>query len=306
MPLRPIRRGDTIRLVSPASPLSSEKLVFITSLLENEGYNVQVAPHALEWTDYLAGSDEDRASDLMDAFADDDVSGVLCTRGGYGCARLLPFVDFDKIALTNKALMGFSDITTLHLALNRRGVPTIHSPMALTLHYPRADYVYESFKRVLRGDLTPPPDAPVGESVVSGVVEGDVVGGCMCLLTDSIGTKEPLVTAGKILIIEDVDEMPHRLDAMLTALLNTGLANDASGFVIGEMTRSDDDDKYDQGIGRRPWRDILIERLAPLGKPMIINFPFGHMKGMLTLPLGIRARLDADAGTLSYLEPLFA
>ncbi len=306
MPLRPIKPGDTIRMVSPASPLSPEKLEFITRLLETEGYKIEVAPHALDWTDYLAGSDEDRAADLMDAFADESVAAVLCTRGGYGCARLLPYVDFDEIASANKALMGFSDITTLHLALNRRGVPTIHSPMALTLHYPREEFVYESFRRVIRGDLTTPVDAPLAETVVGGKVDGAVVGGCMCLLTDSVGTKEPLETAGKILVIEDVDEMPHRLDAMLTVLLNTGLAEQAAGFVIGEMTRSDDDDKYDHGIGRRPWRDILVERLAPLRKPMVINFPFGHMKGMLTVPLGIRAQLDADAGTLTYLEPLFA
>ncbi len=302
MALRPILPGDTIRLVSPASPLTPDKLDFISELLRNEGYKVEVAPHALEWTDYLAGTDEQRAEDLMDAFADDSVAGVLCTRGGYGCARLLPFLDFDQMASSNKALMGFSDVTTLHLALNRRGLPTIHSPMALTLHYPREDYVYESFKRVLRGDLTRPTGAPTSECVNPGVVEGEVVGGCLCLLTDSIGTQEPLETKGKIFLIEDVEEMPHRLDAMLTVLINTGLAEQAAGFVVGEMTRTAE---YVPGIGSRPWEDIVKERLGPLSKPMVINFPFGHMKGMLTLPLGLQARFDAVAGTLDYLEPLF-
>ena len=302
MALRPILPGDTIRLVSPASPLTPDKLDFISELLRDEGYKVEVAPHALEWTDYLAGTDEQRAEDLMDAFADDSVAGVLCTRGGYGCARLLPFLDFDQMASSNKALMGFSDVTTLHLALNRRGLPTIHSPMALTLHYPREDYVYESFKRVLRGDLTRPTGAPTSECVNPGVVEGEVVGGCLCLLTDSIGTQEPLETKGKIFLIEDVEEMPHRLDAMLTVLINTGLAEQAAGFVVGEMTRTAE---YVPGIGSRPWEDIVKERLGPLGKPMVINFPFGHMKGMLTLPLGLQARFDATAGTLDYLEPLF-
>ncbi len=302
MALRPILAGDTIRLVSPASPLTPDKLDFISELLRNEGYKVEVAPHALEWIDYLAGTDEQRAEDLMDAFADDSVAAVLCTRGGYGCARLLPFLDFDQMANSNKALMGFSDVTTLHLALNRRGLPTIHSPMALTLHFPREDFVYESFKRVLRGDLARPAGAPTGECVNPGVVEGEVVGGCLCLLTDSIGTKEPLETKGKIFLIEDVEEMPHRLDAMLTVLINTGLAEQAAGFVIGEMTRTAE---YVPGIGSRPWEDIVKERLGPLGKPMVINFPFGHMKGMLTLPLGLQARFDAAAGTLDYLEPLF-
>ncbi len=302
MALRPILPGDTIRLVSPASPLTPDKLDFISELLRNEGYKVEVAPHALEWTDYLAGTDEQRAEDLMDAFTDDSVAAVLCTRGGYGCARLIPYLDFDQMANSNKALMGFSDVTTLHLALNRRGLPTIHSPMALTLHFPREDFVYESFKRVLRGDLARPAGAPTGECVNPGVVEGEVVGGCLCLLTDSIGTQEPLETKGKIFLIEDVEEMPHRLDAMLTVLINTGLAEQAAGFVVGEMTRTAE---YVPGIGSRPWEDIVKERLGPLGKPMVINFPFGHMKGMLTLPLGLQARFDATAGTLDYLEPLF-
>jgi muramoyltetrapeptide carboxypeptidase len=124
----------------------------------------------------------------------------------------------------------------------------------------------------------------------------------MCLLTDSIGTPEELDTDGKILVIEDVDEQPHRIDAMFTHLVNSGLAAKSAGFVIGQMTRTDE--HVDEAIGGRPWRDIITERLAPLGKPMIFDFPFGHMKGMLTIALGLMARLDADAGTLTFLEPL--
>ena len=124
----------------------------------------------------------------------------------------------------------------------------------------------------------------------------------MCLLTDSIGTPWGLQTEGKLLVIEDVDESPHRVDAMLTHLVNSGLAEQAAGFVIGEMTRTDE--RADKDIGARPWREIVQDRLAPLGKPTIIDFPFGHAKNMLSLPLGVRARLDADAGRLHYVESL--
>lgn len=300
--LRALRPGDTVAMVTPASPLDAERLVFITELLEKEGYRVKVMPAALHRTDHLAGSDADRAADLQAAFADPDIAAVLCTRGGYGCARLLPYLDFDAMVAPRKMLIGFSDITTLHLAFNRRGVPSIHAPMALTLSYPRVPYVIESFVRVLRGDLRLPEDAPAGECVVGGMVEAELVGGCLCLLADSIGTPEALDPTGKILLIEDVDEAPHRIDAMLTHLLNAGIAQKAVGFLIGEMTGTDS--KVDKSIGGRPWRDTVIERLAPLGKPMILNFPLGHASNMLSLPLGIRVRMDANAGTVEYLDPL--
>jgi muramoyltetrapeptide carboxypeptidase len=109
---------------------------------------------------------------------------------------------------------------------------------------------------------------------------------------------------GKILIIEDVDEAPHRVDAMFTHLINSGIADAAAGFVIGEMTRTDD--SVDEAIGALSWRDIVRDRLEPLGKPLVFDFPFGHMKNMLSVGMGLQARFNADAGTLEYLEPLCA
>jgi len=263
---------------------------------------VDFGPHIFDRTDYLAGDDEARAKDLMEAFDDPDVAMVYCSRGGYGCARLFPFLDLDRIANSGKLFAGFSDITTLHLALNRRGMATLHAPMPLTLGTPREPWVYESLRRALKGDLSTPEGTPTGETLTPGTAEGIVVGGCLCLLCDSIGTPEALETEGRILIIEDVDENPHRVDAMLTHLLNSGLAQACAGIVIGEMTRTDE--KIDEGIGGRPWRTIVADRLGGLGIPCIVGYPFGHMPNMLTLGLGVRARLDANEGTLTYLESL--
>ena len=301
--LRPIRPGDTIAIVSPASPIIPDRLDAITALLKGDGYLTKVFPHALQTGEYLAGTDEQRAEDLQSAFDDPEVAAVLCSRGGYGCARLLEHLDFDRIAASKKALFGFSDITTLHLALNRRGVPSVHSPMALTLHYKREEWVYESFRRVLRGDLTIPEDAQAGQTVVGGVAEGELMGGCLCLICDSIGTYDEIQTEGRIILIEDVDEAPHRVDAMLTHLRNSGLIQKAAGILMGEMTRSDE--KVDDWIGGLPWREIAKDRLGDLGVPFVIDFPMGHAKNMLTLPLGVRVRLDADAGTITYLDKLF-
>ncbi|HEY0866429.1 MAG TPA: LD-carboxypeptidase [Fimbriimonas sp.] len=300
---RALQPGSTIALVSPASPLSEDKLEFMTRLLEGEGYRVVRGRHVLDADDYLAGSDEDRAEDLMGAFGDPVVDAVLATRGGYGCARLFPHLDLDRMAASRKLFLGFSDVTTLHLALNRRGLPTVHAPMALTLHYPREAWVYDSLLRVLRGDLEPPEAAPRGTTATPGRAEGVVVGGCMCLLADSIGTPEAFDGTDRIVVLEDVDEAPHRIDAMLTHMLNAGILQGARGIVVGEMTRTDE--RVDEGIGGKPWKEIFDDRLGPLGIPTVYGYPLGHMKGMLSLPLGIQARLDADAGTLSYLEPLF-
>lgn len=297
---RALRPGATISVVSPASPIPRERTEFIQSLLESEGYRVVFSPHCFDTDDYLAGTDQDRANDLMEAFLHPGIDAVLCSRGGYGCARLIPYLDLDAMAAGRKLFLGFSDITTLHLALNNRGLATVHSPMALTLHFPREEWVYASFKNVLKGENPIVGEAPKGQTLVGGSVEGVTVGGCLCLLTDSIGTANPLDARGKILVIEDVDENPHRVDAMFTHLLNSGIAENVAGFLIGEMTRTDE--RQDEGIGGKPWREIVRDRIAPLGKPTIIDFPFGHCKNMLSLPLGIRARLDADAGTLTYLE----
>ena len=296
--------GDTIALVSPASPIADAKLEPIRQRLEERGYRLRIMPHAIEADGFLAGNDQNRARDLTGAFADPEIAAILCTRGGYGSARLFPYLDLDTLAGQPKLFLGFSDITTLHLALNGRGLPTVHSPMALTLTVPRADWVWESFFATLEGKDPIPESAPLGQTVVGGTAEGIVTGGCLCLLADSIGTPNPLDCEGKIVLIEDVDENPHRIDAMLTHLLNAEIIQQAAGIVIGEMTRTDD--RCDEGIGARPWREIVRDRLGNLGIPLVTDLPFGHAPQMLSLPLGIRARLDADAGRLSYLESLCA
>lgn len=269
-------------------------------MLHERGFKTKIFPHARDATHMLAGKDEDRARDLMEAVRDPNVDAIFCSRGGYGCARLFPYLDLDGLAQCGKMLIGFSDITTLHVALQRRGAISIHAPMALTLAYEREPWVYESFFRVLQGDGRIPDDALRGQEVVPGTAEGLLVGGCLCLLCDSIGTPNELETQGQILVIEDVDENPHRVDAMFTHLLNCGKLQEAAGVVVGEMTRTDE--RRDETIGDLPWREIVSERLERAGVPSMINYPFGHMKTMLTIPLGARAKMDTTSGTVELME----
>lgn len=263
---------------------------------------MRVMPHVLDREHHLAGSDTNRAFDITAAFEDPTIDAVFCSRGGYGCARLLEHLQFDSLAATGKLFAGFSDVTTLHFGLNQSGLATLHSPMPLSFSVRREPWVYESLWEAIEGRVSTTGPAPRGETLRPGVSEGEVTGGCLCLIADSIGTRYAIDARGKVLLIEDVDEPPHRIDAMLTHLLNVGVLQDAAGIVVGEMTRTDE--RIDEGIGGPPWREIVHERLSRLEIPIVVGYPFGHCQAMLSLPLGIRARLDANAGTLDYVEPL--
>jgi muramoyltetrapeptide carboxypeptidase len=299
-----LKPGDTLGVVSPASGLTQVQLDKGLAYLHEQGFKTKLFPHVLDVDGFLAGRDEDRARDLMQAFLDPTVDAIFCSRGGYGCSRLMPFLDFDAILDHPKMLIGFSDLTVLHAALNRRGLPTLHAPMALTLNTPRQPWVYQSLFDAMKGQNPIIDAAPKGTMLVPGLATGQLVGGCLILIVDLIGTSEQIDMAGKIVLIEDVDEMPHRIDAKLTHLINAGHLQKAAGILIGEMTRTDD--RTDKAIGGKPWREIVQERLAPLGIPTIIDFPCGHAPQMLSLPLGIHAKLNANEGTLTYLEPLCA
>jgi muramoyltetrapeptide carboxypeptidase len=303
---RALRAGDRIRLVTPASPISAESVRFTIEMLEANGFLVDTSAHAFSTSDcgYLAAPDTDRAEDLMQAFADSKVQAIYCTRGGYGTSRLMPYLDLDMIARTRKLFIGYSDATVLHLALQRRGVTSLYAPMPLTFTRHREEWVLQSFLNAIQGKDPITEGAPTGETMVPGRTVAPTVGGCLCLLTDSIGTSWEVDTEGKILLIEDVDEPPHRVDAMLTHLIQARKLERCAGLVVGEMTRTDQ--SADASIGTWDWRRIVRERIEPLGIPSIIGFPFGHMtSGMLSLPLGAKAELDATAGTLRFIEPFF-
>ena len=297
-----LKPGDKISLVSPASFLTTEQTERGIKYLESLGYKVKTYPATYRADGYLAGTDEERADDLTAAFHDSEAQAVYCARGGYGSSRLVPYLDFDALAKSEKLFIGFSDITILHAALNRRGLPTLYGPMAFTFGYDREPWVFESFANTITGGNPIPVDAPKADVVHPGKAEGIVVGGCMCLICDLIGTPDQIDMTNKIVLIEDVDEAPHRVDGSFTHLINAGCLQNAAGIVVGEMTRTND--KMDKSIGSKPWDEIVRERLSHVDVPSVINFPFGHMSNMLSLPLGIQAKLNADHGTMTYVESL--
>lgn len=307
---RRLAAGSTIRVVSPASGLwARSELWRGIEGLETLGFKVQTGAHAYSNRHYLAGSDEERAADLMEAFLDPEVDAVLCSQGGYGSARLFPFLDFDALAANPKPFVGYSDITSLHLMLGRlSGLVTFHGPGATGFE---PGYLTEFTKAAWLAALT--GETPLGSipladpdkrvlKVTGGIAEGPLTGGCLTLICSSLGTPFEIDTRGKILFFEELDTEPWVLDHMLTHLANAGKLRDASGIVIGEC-HDCEPRKLDPGFFNQcSFEDLIFELLGPLGKPLIYGLPLGHEKDKATLPLGVPARLDATEGTLSLLE----
>jgi muramoyltetrapeptide carboxypeptidase len=240
----------------------------------------------------------------MAMFARDDVDAVLCSRGGYGAARLIPYLDPAVFRNHPKLLIGYSDITVLHLWLLRQvGLVGLYAPMPITMTRPIPDHAMEVFWRALEvpeplGEL-PPWNAPY-RTIVPGKAQGRITGGCLCLMADSIGTPYEIDTRNAIVIIEDVDEPPYRLDAMLNHLALAGKWAVCRGIAFSEDTRWEQHVK--EGEQTLTPDEILDDYFGGLSQPSMAGFPFGHIKDPLTLPYGVLAELDSVRGTLTILE----
>ena len=300
-----LRPGDLIGIAAPASPPDSEAVQAGVLLLEARGYRVIVGDHVLDVAPhcgYLAGRDEDRAADLNQLFANPEVKAIFCVRGGYGAMRLLNLLDWKAIRANPKIFVGYSDVTTLHLALARSGeLITFHGPMLSTLAKCSAE-AQANFWRLLE---VPEPfgeyeiAAETMNTVVGGMAEGVLAGGCLTLLASACGTADAPDFTDKLVLIEDVGEAIYRADRCLTQLKNAGLFDAAAGFVIGDITGWREREPFPEtNTPGSLWQNAF----APLNRPALSGFPFGHVPNPLTLPLGVRARLDATARTLTLLE----
>jgi muramoyltetrapeptide carboxypeptidase len=293
-----LRSGDRVAVVAPSGRVRGERLDLGLAYLREWGLEVEVMPSVLaghERFAYLAAEDKARAADLRDAWLDDRFAAVFCARGGYGVQRMLELVDFDELVAVPKWFVGFSDITALHEPLNARGLVTVHGPMAAAVE----QLGVEEGRRRLHDLLFEPASvtdlfAPRGaHTLVGGVAEGVLRGGNLALLATSIGTPTYAAPAG-VVVLEDVSEQGYRIDRMLTQLLRSGWFDRVTGIVVGDFSESDD-----QGLAA----DVVLERLEPLGLPMVAGASIGHEDLNLAVPLGLPVRLDATAATLTPLWP---
>jgi muramoyltetrapeptide carboxypeptidase len=314
MPVIPDRLnpGDTIGIIAPASaPPDPKNIDRSVAALEGLGFKAKLAANVRKRWGFLAGSDRERASDLMKMFTDRKVKAIICVRGGYGTARLLPLLDYRNIAANPKAFIGYSDITSLHCAfLVKCNLVSFHGPM-LNSDFVKAgfpDFTLQSFLRTLTRPSAPGSicDGYKKKSVTilrRGVASGPLMGGNITLLCASLGTPYQPPFKGRILFFEDLDEVPYRFDRMLTQLLNAGLLQQVAGIAIGINAGCKDPKTKNSKEYRQTLEDVFKERLLPLKVPVVAGLPFGHVPINATLPVGVRVTLDANRGDLLITEP---
>ncbi len=303
-----LRSGDTIGLLAPAGPAAHRQGTIEQAInaIQALGFRVVVGQSCYEKWGYLAGSDEIRAHDLNTFFADPQIAGIFCMRGGYGSMRLLDRLDFTMIARHPKVFVGYSDITALHLALNQQvDFITFHGPM------PVSDFIRPGFDEYARqcllnaimspeplGEMVSPQKAPAVEVVAEGYAEGRLVGGNLALICALMGTPFEIDTRGKILLLEDIGEETYRLDRMLTQLRLSGKLADAAGIVIGEFTSWEATEPHNY----LHVDDVINNILLSINKPVLKNLCFRHGRYNATLPLGAMARIDGGQGRLIVTE----
>lgn len=294
-----LRPGDRVAIVAPSGPVPPQRLAAGTAILEGWGLGVEVAPHVLDThaeLDYLAGVDADRAADLMRAWLDPEISAVLCARGGYGAQRMIDLLDWSALrAAPPKVFAGYSDITALHEAFAvELGLATLHAPMVATAAFIEDGVTADGLRRALfEPENATVLAAPTADPIVAGRAHGVTIGGCLALIAEGRGAPATRASAaGSILLLEDVGEETYQLDRMLTALLRTGWLDGVAGIALGSWHECTPD--------LAAVRRLMADRLGGLGVPVAWELGFGHGPRSHTVPLGIPATLDADAGTVTY------
>ncbi len=284
-------------LVSPSGPTRPERVARGIELLTGWGLRPQVAPNAYARRGYLAGDDALRAADLNAAFADPQVRGVICTRGGYGAQRVVDLIDMAAVRRDPKVVAGFSDITALQFALWRGArLAGVHGPGAAWVDERTPLRSAESLHTALMTTAPVTVEAVPGEETypvrVPGRAVGRLLGGNLCLITATLGTPDMPDLTGAVLLVEEVQEPPYKVDRMLTHLRRAGVLDGLAGVAVGQFT--DCADGWATTVV-----DVLTDRLGDLGVPVLGGLPIGHGPGQLSVPVGTSATLDATAGTLT-------
>jgi muramoyltetrapeptide carboxypeptidase len=304
-----LRENDTVGLVAPAGFISEESLKESIENLEALGFRVVFTEHILKKQGYFAGDDATRARDLEQMFLRPEVKAIVCVRGGYGSARILPLLNYGVIRNNPKILVGYSDITVLSYALYARAGIVSYQGFVGTSTF--NDYTVENLRKVLLSPeenitLYPAVEDQSGpeytmSTIRSGKADGRLLGGNLSIMVSLIGTPYDVDTKGKILFIEEVREEPYRIDRMLTQMRSAGKFDGAAGIVMGVFRNCEprDTDPADSFS----LMEVINDRLSDLNIPVLYGMSFGHVVNKLTLPVGIRAELNTVYQTIRLLEP---
>ena len=305
-----LKAGDTVGLINPAgATFHPDHVAIAEETLAALGLKMKAGQHLLDRYGYLAGSDEARAADVNNMYADKDVKAIITLRGGWGCNRLLDLLDYKLIARNPKILMGYSDITSLLLALNAKtGLVTFHGPVGISTWN---EYSTKFVEKLLFNAEVFSMENPTetGDSLIrtkdrvltinSGTAKGKLLGGNLSVLTAMVGSQYLPGFKDNILFLEEVGEDIYRVDRMLTQLKLAGILNQISGFVFGKCS----DCGPGSGFGSLTLEEVLDDHIKPLGIPAWYGSMIGHIENKFTIPLGVKAEINADKGMISLLEP---
>jgi muramoyltetrapeptide carboxypeptidase len=307
---RPLPDGGTIGVMAPSGPyFNASDIDRPLRWWRDRSYGVKLADSVWAKDDYVAGPPAKRAEDLNALFADPEVDVIQVLWGGTGAIEILPFLDYDLIASNPKALMGYSDITNLHIALRQQtGLVTFHGPGFGSMGIPeRTAFTWDSAVAAFRdggaGEVPKDPDDPYARTIVGGRATAPIVGGNLFTFLHLIGTPFDPDLDGAILLMEEVNEPPYVIEVHLHQLELAGKLRNLAGVVVGELKDCDWREERPEAPRTRSIEDVLERCLAPLGIPVLYKLPLGHGKHLATIPLGVQATLDADAQTLTIDQP---
>jgi len=290
--ISPLQTGDRIALVAPASPFASEKHEIACRLLESRGYVLAPGNHLFRKLGYLAGTEAERAEDLIHAITNPDVAAIICSRGGFGSSRLLPWLPFAIIQKSPKIFLGYSDITCLHLALwaNARWI-TFHGPNLIDMadHPESVDHVVSA----LSGHHEFSWEIDGSQVLRHGIASGTLLGGNLSVLCHLLGTPYFPNLEGALLLLEDRGEALYRLDRLLTQLKLAGVLNRIGGLILGHFHECDDPLKV---------RSMVLEQVRPYAFPVVAGLPFGHGSPNQVIPLGASFVLNTFEGTFKMVS----
>lgn len=293
-----LRKGDTIGIIAPASPPDMKSLQQAIPFFAKLGLNVKLGKFIDKTYGYLAGTDEQRLTDLHDMIADKEVKAIVFARGGYGTGRIAASIDYELIKVNPKIIWGYSDITYLHTAIRQKtGLVTFHGPMpASDIADPNFDEISSSSFFQLFKPITRVYDERISplDVLVEGEGTGALVGGNLSLITSTLGTEFEIETDGKILCLEDIGETPYRIDSMLNQLKLAGKLDQLSGVVVGDFAQADPKDKPSLTL-----KEVFEYYLGDLHCPVMSGFKIGHCFPNFAVPLGTEATLNTVDKTLT-------
>ncbi len=308
-----IKKGDTLGLIAPGSFIKEDELNESIDNLNGLGFKVVYTKNILARYGYFAGTDEQRASDVNEMFSRKNVDGIVCARGGWGCSRILPLLDYKMIKSNPKVLIGYSDVTALLYGIFKEtGLVCFHGPVGISTFN---EYSVDCFKKVLMepeqtltlfnsDDKKNENDEEfIPVTIRSGKGSGKLVGGNLSIVVSLIGTRYDIDCENKIIFLEEIGEEPYRIDRMLTQMSEAGKFDKSSALMLGVFKDSKPEEEK-SGIGSSfSLKEVLFERLSNLKIPIVYGMSFGHINDKFTIPFGIEAEIDSLAQTLTLLEP---